>query len=375
MASRFLGKILLAATLIVCSLSALSIAAAPAPAISHLMTAQLPNPSSNQQQNFQAALAQVLIKATGNPNVMTLPMIRSGLTHVANMVKSYSTTNNPLNPNQQALEVSFDPKAIKKLLTAAGQPMWDAKRPTTLIWLAVNNNGQNSVLDSSAAKTQPVAMNLQQDAQQRGLPIFFPLLDLSDQQLIASNLKKTTPLDTTDLQSLANRYHVDSVLAGSLTQVGNQWQAQWRYLLDNAPINWNQDPSNAQNIAKQAMDTVANTMVAQLTISTTSNVQTEAYLQINQVSNLQTYSQLSQCLTKLSNMTNLAPVDLNDNQVTFHAHFNGNSNQMIQTVSKKCGLTYQANQPGENNKNNLPSNLQQTKLAVFSFTYAGTTNV
>jgi hypothetical protein len=342
------------------------------------MIAQLQNPSTNQQVNFKKALSQVLIKVTGNPNVTTLPMIKASLAHVANMVKSYNTAPNPMHPDQPMLEVTFDPKAIEHTLTVAGQPMWDAQRPNTLIWIAVSNpsgSDQNTVLDSNAAATQPIASALKADASLRGLNIFFPLLDLSDQALIANNLKNTSPLSTTDMQALANRYHVRSVLAGVITKVGNQWQAQWRYLLDSAPINWNQDPGSAKNIAKQTINTVASTMVAQLAISTTSNIQTQLYLEVNQVSNLQSYGQLSQCLSQLSNMTSLSPVDLNDNQVTFMAHFNGNSDQLIQTVSKECDLTFQTNTHGVNPKNKLPSNLQNTSLPVLSFLDIGTQHV
>jgi|GEM_PF-6967892 len=370
MAAHLLKARSLLGILIIWLLSA-SLAAAPA-TMDSLMSAQLTNPSSNQQANFKKALAQVLVKATGNPSVTTLPMVRASFANVANMVKSYGTIADPSNPGKQLLEVTFNPKAIENVLTNAGQPMWDAARPKTLIWLAVANpNGSNTVLDSTAASTQPVAMRLIADANQRGLNAFYPLLDLSDESLIASNLKSTSPLTTADMQSLANRYHVQSVLAGVVTKVGNQWQAQWRYLLDSAPIDWSQDPDSAKNIATQTINTVASTMVAQLAISTTSNIQTKLYLEINQVSNLQSYGQLSQCLTKLSNMNSLSPVDLNDNQVTFLAQFNGSSDELIQTVSQKCNLTFQNNTNGVNPKNNLPSNLQNTSLPVLSFIDVG----
>lgn len=368
MADRF-SHILLCIMILIIGVSAPTLEADPSVAPMHsLMTAHIINPSNQQDANFQKAFTQVLIKVTGNPNVMTLPTVRANLANVTNMVKSYSTSSDPLNPSQTVLAVTFNSSAIQKILTDAGQPMWDAERPKTLIWLVVNNsNSKNTVLDNDAATKQPVAVALTQIARNRGLPIFFPLLDLSDEALISKNANSSAPLTTADMQSLANRYHVDSILAGVITPEGNQWQAQWRYLLDSAPINWSQDSDTANNIAEQAINTVASTMVAQLAISTISNIQTDALLQINQVSNLQTYSQLSQCLSHLSNMTSLAPVDLNDKQVTFKVHFNGNSEQLIQTAQKNCGITYQNTTSNPSQPNN--------NLAVLGFIDVGTNHV
>ena len=340
--------------------------------INTLMTTELESPSSNQQDNFKNALGQVLIKATGNLSIMTLPIIRASLNEASNMVKSYSTLQNPSSPSQTLLEVSFDPKAITQLLTSAGQPLWDAERPITLIWLSTDDsNEKNTIIDNDAASIQPVAVALKNSAQLRGLSMFFPMLDLQDQSLISSNINNTSPLTTADMQALADRYHVQSVLSGTLTQIGNQWQTQWRYLLNSAPINWSQDASSTQDTAKQVIDTVASTMIAQLAISTTSGIQTEAYLTINQVNNLQMYGQLSHCLSSLSNMNSLSPVNLNENQVTFHAKFNGASDLLIQTVTKQCQLTFQAAQNNTTPNATLAINNQPAPLPVLSFIHVG----
>jgi hypothetical protein len=342
-----------------------------------LMSTQLQNPSADQQENFVNALSQVLIKATGNPSIMSLPLIRASLPGISNTVKSFSTLSDPSHPTQQILEVTFDPNAISQLLRSAGQPMWDKERPVTLIWLSINlPNGKNAILGSDAASTEPVAIALKNSAQQRGLNVFFPLLDLSDQSLVSNNLDTTSPLTTADMQTLANRYHVQSVLAGTLTQVGHQWQTQWRYVLDSAPISWSQDPASTQDTAQQVIDTVASTMIAQLAISTTSDIQSQAYLTITQVNNLQMYSQLSHCLSSISSINSLSAMDLNKNQVTFRVNFSGLSDGLIQTISKPCNLTFQANAPDPVLPTTpLMGNKTQTTLPTLNFIYHGDDSV
>jgi hypothetical protein len=343
-------------------------AALPASTMNSLMSAELENPSTNQQDNFEKALSQVLIKVSGNSSIMTLPIIRASLAGVSNMVKSYSMTQNPSNPSKQVFDVSFDPKAISQLLTSAGQPMWDAQRPITLIWLSINNpDGHNTVLDSNAANTQPLAVALKNSAQLRGLSVFFPMLDLPDQSFISSNINNTSPLTTSDMQALADRYHVQSVLAGSLTPSGNQWQTQWRYVLDSAPISWSQDTASTQDTASQVIDTISGTMIAQLAISTTSSLQTQAYLDIHAVNDLQTYSQLSHCLSSLSNMTSLAPMDLSENQVTFQVEFSGTTDLLIQTVTQQCKLTFQTQTNRVTTKNVQGRTIPSTTLPVLNF--------
>jgi hypothetical protein len=299
------------------------------------------SPSSDQHHNFIQALGTVLIKVSGNPGVMTLPAVQASLPHVETMVRTYHTAA-PLNQNTNStpsLVVSFDPAAITQLLTRAGQPMWDAKRPVTLIWLVDQSDPQNPiVIDPTHADQKPVALAMKQVAQSRGLSALFPLMDLSDQALAPEAGSEDTLLSTSQMQQLADRYHVESVLAGVITPVGNQWQASWRYLLDSAPITWQTQPDTVQTLANNALNTVAGTMVAQLALTNQAAPETKLNISVDQVADLTTFANVNHCLAHIPHVTHVTPVDLTAQRVLFLVRYDGNTTAFSQAATSQCRL-------------------------------------
>ena len=121
----------------------------------------------------------VLIKATGNSNVINLHEIQDEIKNSENYVQSYNYKIIKSNSDKKELylNVNFSSKEIKQLLENINQPTWDNKRPSVLIWLAVNNYKGNSFLihDSNS-----IAKILKNDFENRGLNTLFPIGDLTD---------------------------------------------------------------------------------------------------------------------------------------------------------------------------------------------------
>ena len=318
-------------------------------------------PAANQQTNFQQGLKVVLIKVSGNPSIMSLPMIRSASSHAAQMVQSYhvvqQTNSTPNTSVRTALVIQYNSQAIAHLLKVAGQPMWDARRPTTLVWLAIKQtNGTFEPIDTTQMNHQPIATTLTQVAQNRGLTLLFPEMDLNDQALTQSN-DANGLLSSDALQKLADRYHVQSVLAGTLAQTNNQWQAQWRYSLDSAPLTWQQPLSSAQTITENALNIVASTMVAQLALSSNTGQQTHLYIHVSGITDLTTYAHLGQCLKHLRHMTQLTPVDLSEQSVTLLATYDDSINKLQQALTHTCHLAFDNTMPAPTKT--APSQLRQ----------------
>jgi len=187
--------------------------------------------SSLRTAALKQALAQVLVKLSGNSMVVKIPGIVSALDHPETTLLSYGYQDGTMPDGGDGLflHASFDPKAIQQLLENAGQSVWGRNRPLILLWISCSRHQQTPQILSSASQSLLDA-ELKSDAQLRGLPILFPILDLTDLQTIS-----TTAIADKNIQSIeqaSTRYGSDAILAANISEnapensVGT-WEATW----------------------------------------------------------------------------------------------------------------------------------------------------
>ena len=138
------------------------------------------------------------------------------------------------------LFVSFDGEALEAVLKAAGQTVWGADRPATLVWLAVDwGDGDRGILgaddplpgfeDQRAAdgyrRLRERVFTL---AERRGLPVLLPLLDAQELARVTfADLRGG--FDEIVLES-SRRYDVSSILIGLIDASGRE-AGRWRHYL------------------------------------------------------------------------------------------------------------------------------------------------
>lgn len=138
------------------------------------------------------------------------------------------------------LFVSFDGEALEAVLKTAGQTVWGADRPATLVWLAVDwGDGDRGILgaddplpgfeDQRAAdgyrRLRERVFTL---AERRGLPVLLPLLDAQELARVTfADLRGG--FDEIVLES-SRRYDVSSILIGLIDASGRE-AGRWRHYL------------------------------------------------------------------------------------------------------------------------------------------------
>ncbi|MBT5230139.1 MAG: DUF2066 domain-containing protein, partial [Methylococcales bacterium] len=127
--------------------------------------------SGSRANAIQKAFKQVLIRASGTT------VIQSALLKPAQeYVEQYRYQVNPSLPEEKQLWVKFDALMVKQYLQDNGLQQWSDLRPSTLIWLAVDEDGQRSLVNQGLYTDVLV-----QSGTERGLPFLFPIMDLEDQ--------------------------------------------------------------------------------------------------------------------------------------------------------------------------------------------------
>ena len=105
-----------------------------------------------------------------------------------------------------AVRFDFQPAAIKKLTRDAQLPTWWSRRPLTMIWMVLDEPSDRSVVDHGALGIRNA---LDAAAQQRGLPVMLPLMDLQDSVAVNPAViwgKFTDVLDEANQRYMASQY-------------------------------------------------------------------------------------------------------------------------------------------------------------------------
>ena len=248
----------------------------------------------------------VLIKATGNSNVINLHEIQDEIKNSENYVQSYNYKIIKSNSDKKELylNVNFSSKEIKQLLENINQPTWDNKRPSVLIWLAVNNYKGNSFLihDSNS-----IAKILKNDFENRGLNTLFPIGDLTDINNVS--LSDFSSINLSKIRSASKRYDakvivvgliVSSVKANDLKHIN--WDSKWLLLFKDQDTNWDISNTDLDDIFSKAT-TVITDKIANIDINSNNKMKRrEILLSISNINNLQKFVSLMQYLKNLKSV-------------------------------------------------------------------------
>ena len=197
-----------------------------------------PDPAAADQRAaaIETAMARLLVRVTGSRNAPLDPALSPMLADAGRYLASYGLDR------QRQPQVGFLRSQVDQALTAAGMPVWGPERPLTLLWIAVDDGlGGRALLGANeanpiegmpspamAASLKVRRTELTAVADERGLPIALPLLDLED-------LGVVTFADVWGgfedrVMAASQRYGADAVLVGRVRPgvVGNE--IQWLFL-------------------------------------------------------------------------------------------------------------------------------------------------
>src|SRR3989338_9968810 len=254
------------------------------------MTAASVPVADHSQQTFHHALPhllyQVLVKVSGNPSVSTLPAIQNVLPNVERFIESYgyTTATDVSGTPQLMLRVVFDRHAISRLLKHAGQAVWGENRPLTLMWVSIPTDNQAIVL-SDGNTTHPTALLIKHVVEQRGIPILFPTMDLEDQTNAA--LSSSRLLTSSQINAMADRYGVESVLAGSIIADNTgSYEGEWQLLLNGTPYEWQTTGTDISQVVTNGLERAADMMANQLATLENVNSQRMVVMKISGVEDL-----------------------------------------------------------------------------------------
>ena len=161
----------------------------------------------SQDSALKSAFKQVMIKITGNKDALQNPGVKAALRTPQAYLRSYRFD---FQEGETLYVAEFDKIKLNELLQREGLPLWGERRPETLLWLATEDSesGERQLLD----ETTPSEMreHLSAKAKERGLPLSFPLMDLTDRSTIS--IYDVWGRFVQSLTQASHRYSVDNVI-------------------------------------------------------------------------------------------------------------------------------------------------------------------
>jgi len=290
---------------------------------------------SGLQKSFKAALGQVLVKVTGRRDAAGDMAMLEQFGDAGRLVQQYR-----INPGDEVW-VRFDEVALRRELDRVGESIWGAERPTTLVWLVVDDTrGGRRLLGSlpedgpdgepigtpvtESKQTQRVREQLLAAADSRGLPLLLPLND--SQEMMSVSLSDIWGGFNESVVEASRRYRPDAVLVGRARAASfGRAAVRWTLLLgDGERFDWEGDLASGPN-------DVADFFAARLASSVGSA--NRVLLSVGNVDSLDAYGRLSAYLAKLDLIEDLAVERVSGDNVVFMLNIRGDADRLMRSIA------------------------------------------
>lgn len=166
--------------------------------------------SRTQRAATRQALTQLLIKFTGQGDISSYQALKTISDDANRYLRAYRYTEEN---GQLYFVAEFDRQQLETVLKRERLPIWGDRRPDALLWLATENDkGERRI--TGDGQVNEFAITARREAEARGVPLTFPLMDLDDAARI--NAFDVWGLFPRQLNLASVRYNVDFVLGARI---------------------------------------------------------------------------------------------------------------------------------------------------------------
>lgn len=293
----------------------------------------------NDQQADQAAreqgLANVLVKISGNTDVLDNAAIKTAITNSGHYISQfgYSQVN-----GQRAIDLSFDKHQIKQLLIKSKASIWKDQRPNILVWMVDSDGQQRNILWDQS--TNGLVNDTKQAADSRGLPLTFPVGDMTDATAVNASDLWGDFIDP--IASASAHYNADGLLLVKAQQQPD----------GNVSLNWQFYPQQPSKIATTETQPISGTTSGTLAQTSTKMInQVTDYLakkyavvlggvaggniniEVDNIHSTENFFALEKMLNGLTTVHSANAMRIKGNSVIFQLNLQGSEQAFHQEIS------------------------------------------
>ena len=292
------------------------------------------NQSEDERTNGMGrALSDVLVRVTGQRDVLGLSVLRDAIQKPAAYVQSFSyRTAIEAEQRKLYLQVSFDPAMVNRLLREANVAIWGSSRPTTIMWLALQEDGHRNLLGANADLQQV----MENDFDNRGLPVIQPLLDFEDSQNISA--ADVWGLFTDRLEQASARYGSEAILAGRLRKRDDHYSGRLTMLFRDQSYQVDVDDQVAADVSSLAADLAGSVLASHYAVISSEDSE-KPLLQVENIGQLEDYAAVTRYLRGLTAVRDVSVYKVAGSGITLELAIDGTVAQLADALALGRNLT------------------------------------
>ena len=295
----------------------------------------------SQQGAVRNGFKQVLVKVSGNKQLLASEQIEREVKRAKDFIRTYRFEQS----NEQLyFVVSFDAQRLEKMIRDAGFPIWDKRRPDTILWFVIKDpsSGRRQLVTESdypklLAQTNVAAVS-------RGIQVVNPLLDLDDLQQV--NSYDVWGGFVHQLAQASERYGVTNILSARLYQSSGagdvntpgpfeQWTADWTMLEAGRLLSGQVQQASPELTVQAVIDALADNLAARyaIDISKLDPGALKTKVKIMNLGSLQQYANIVNFLDSLSVVNKTSLIMLQGQVATFELDLLGSIDDFVNAMS------------------------------------------
>lgn len=299
--------------------------------VADLYQAQLPVSSQSEGERQQIApkiLSQVILKVVGDRAAISQKSLEPVLTKTDEFIQQYqydvitSPNDDMTTPERLEVELLFNQEKLDSALAELGLPIWGKTRPEVLIWSAVEEGEQRTILSMDKVGME-IVDSLNQCAIGRGLPILFPVMDLDDQRQVKFTDVWAGFSDT--VEAASQRYGTTTLLMIKTVVLDDGLvQVDWHARINGQSEQW-QSRGEIKTVMSSGVDELTDRLARQFShVQVAQQSNHLITLEINDVNNYSDYEQLVNYVTNLQYISDVKVFNLVEDKLIINVSFKGN---------------------------------------------------
>ena len=279
------------------------------------------------------ALSTVLVRVTGDRQINSWGDTEPLLANARALVQRYGYERVPATETEPVglkLIASFDGQAVQREIRQYGLPLWGGQRPEHLLWVALRDDGQPRALIDQTTADERVPI-MREVAQERGLPISFPLLDLQDRRQL--NFADVWGGFSENVAIASQRYSAQQTVTAAIGQEGGLWVGRWT-LLDGNQVqdSWIITEQSLEDVLAQGVHSLADRQAARLATRSAGYVQT-VKVRVRDVFDLYDYGRVLNAFKELNAVKAVLVSEVAQEEIQLRLRFEGDAGTLQRAIS------------------------------------------
>ncbi len=292
-----------------------------------------------QDEAIRTSFERLLVRVTGVAQTLDNPIVAAELSKGAKYIATFrfepssAFFTNVLGEKvpTKLMLLEFDKKSVDAFLVQNRLPVWGAKRPDVLIWLADRLDGQDHIL--ADAEESAIATAVAARADDRGIPYLLPIMDLTDS--LNLSFSEVYGLFSQDIEVASERYNPEAILTGRVLpgDSAEEYKADWLMLFKGERLRLPTVTGTLDDVIGQGVDLVAQRLSEQYALVLDPLLLGNLTIKVLNINELTDFAALELYLKSINIITKVTVRSFVEQDVTFNVEISGDQSQLADVLA------------------------------------------